>query len=68
MSKVKIQNACSCVLKCGMAEVQEFDTSESAKKEAEKMFATMNREFCSKHDFTLTERFGDFTIFIKARR
>jgi nucleoid DNA-binding protein len=51
-----------------MADTQEFSTKEEAKKEAERMIEHMNSSFCQQHEFSLSEQFGDFTIFIKPRR
>ena len=68
MYKVKVNNACSCFLKNGMAEVLEFKTEEEAQKEAENMLAKMRTGFCRRHDFSMTEQFGDYTLFIKPRR
>jgi nucleoid DNA-binding protein len=51
-----------------MAETNEFDTKEEAQKEAQSMIDKMNSTFCQKHEFALSEQFGDFTIFIKPRR
>ena len=67
MYKVKVQNVCSCFLKSGFAESSEFETKEDAKKEAEYMMGIMKANFCQKHEFALSEQFGDFTIFIKPR-
>lgn len=68
MHKVKVENSCSCFLKSGMAEVQEFETKDEAKKEAESMLGSMQDKFCKKHEFSMNEQFGDFTIYIKPRR
>ena len=67
MHKVKVENVCRCFLKSGMAESQEFKTLEEAKKEAQYMIGVMQTSFCAKHEFTLKEQFGDFTIFTKPR-
>ncbi len=67
MHKVKVQNSCSCFLKSGLSENSEFETLEEAKKEAEYMIGIMRNNFCAKHEFVLSEKFGDFTIFIKPR-
>ena len=67
MYKVKVQNSCRCFLKSGFAENAQYDTQEEAKKEAENMIAIMRSNFCQKHEFALSEQFGDFTIFIKPR-
>lgn len=65
MYKVKVLNACSCFLKNGMAEVQEFETKDEAKIEAESMLNIMKSNFCQKHSFSISEQFGDFTVLIK---
>jgi len=65
--KVNVQNTCRCFLKSGMAESSEFETLEEAKKEAEYMIGVMNSTFCQKHEFSLKEQFGDFSIYIKPR-
>lgn len=68
MYKVKVENSCSCFLKSGMPEVAEYETQEEAKLEAENMCNTMNSRFCKKHEFSIVEKFGDFSIYIKPRR
>lgn len=65
MYKVKVENGCRCFLKSGMAELLEFDTEEEAAKEAEKMREKMSSDFCRKHEFSIIEKFGDFSIFVK---
>ena len=65
--KVNVQNTCRCFLKSGMAESQEFATQDEAQKEAEYMIGIMNSTFCNKHEFSLNEQFGDYTIYIKPR-
>ena len=67
MYKVKVQNACRCFFKSGFGEESEFTTKDEAKKEAEYMIGIMQSNFCKKHEFALSEQFGDYTIFIKPR-
>lgn len=67
MYKVKVENSCSCFFKSGFNEALEFEDKEEAKKEAEYMMKIMKSNFCQKHEFVLSEQFGDFTIFIKLR-
>ena len=67
MYKVNIKNACSCFVKSGMAESQEFENENDAQQEGTKLLAQMQAKFCKKHDFKLVEQFGDSTIYIKAR-
>jgi len=65
--KVKVQNVCRCFLKSGFGEELTFDTKEEAQKEAQHMIGVMSSTFCQKHEFSLNEQFGDYTIFIKPR-
>jgi hypothetical protein len=65
--KVRIENVCSCFVKSAMAESLDFDTQEEAKEKAEKMIGIMKSDFCQKHDFAISETFGDYTIYIKSR-
>ncbi len=67
MYKVQVQNPCSCFIKNGFTEKQEFATKEEAKEEAEYLMRIMASNFCQKHQFSMTEQFGDFTIYIKPR-
>jgi len=68
MYKVNVQNPCSCFVKNGFVDSQEFSTKEEAKKEAEYLINIMESNFCKKHEFSMNEQFGDYTIFIKPRR
>jgi len=68
MYKVNVQNPCSCFIKKGLPDVQDFDTKEEAKAEAESLINTMRTTFCQKHEFDLKEQFGTYTIQIKPRR
>jgi hypothetical protein len=54
-------------VKNGFVENQEFKTKEEAKEEAEYLMKIMASNFCQKHQFSMTEEFGDFTIYIKPR-
>lgn len=65
--KVKVQNVCKCFLKSGLAEVSEFASKDEAKNEAETMLKHMEDKFCKKHEFSINEQFGDYTVFIKPR-
>ena len=67
MYKVKVENACRCFFRSGLAESLDFSSQDEAKKEAESMIEKMNSTFCKKHEFALIEQFGDYTIFIKPR-
>jgi len=67
MYKVNVQNPCSCFVKNGFVESTEFETKEAAKEEAVYLMKIMKSNFCQKHEFSVTEQFGDFTIYIKSR-
>jgi hypothetical protein len=67
MYKVTVQNPCSCFIKNGFVENQDFETKEQAQQEAESLMNTMSKSFCKKHEFSMVERFGDYTIYIKPR-
>jgi len=67
MYKVNVQNPCSCFVKNGFVENQDFETKEEAKQEAESLMKTMETKFCQKHEFSMIEKFGDYTIYIKPR-
>jgi len=67
MYKVNVMNPCSCFVKNGFAESQDFDTKEEAEEEAKKLLSIMETSFCQKHKFSMMEQFGDFTIYIKPK-
>ena len=66
MYQVEIKNSCSCAIKRGLAEIQEFDTKEEAEEEANNLLDMMKNEFCKKHRFELRHEFGNFSIYILA--
>lgn len=68
MYKVEVKNPCSCFIKNGFIERSEFDTKEAAKEEAEYLMKIMTSNFCQKHQFSLSEQFGNFTIFTQPNR
>ena len=67
MYRVEVKNPCKCFFKSGFPEVQRFSDKEEAKEEAERMLSHMQNNFCHKHEFSLTESFGNQTIFIRPR-
>ena len=67
MYKVNVMNPCSCFVKNGFVDAQDFTTKEEAKSEADYLMGIMNSNFCQKHEFSMTEQFGNFTIYIKPR-
>jgi len=62
MYKVKVERQCSCFKRSGLPDLASYNTEEEAKKEAEAILHKMNNDFCHKHEFSLNEKFGDFTI------
>ena len=68
MYKVLVQNSCSCFVKNGIAQTQEFDSKDEAQQYASSLIEKMRTTFCKKHEFSMSEQFGDFSIFIKPRR
>ena len=67
MFKVEVKNPCSCFLKNGFVENSEFETKEAAQEEAEYLLKIMKSNFCQKHEFSMNESLGNYTIFIKSR-
>ena len=51
MYKVEIKNSCSCAIKRGTAEIQDFDSIDEAEEEANRLLQQMQDEFCKKHRF-----------------
>jgi len=67
MYRVEVKNPCSCFIKNGFVEKSEFETEAEAKDEAEYLMKIMQSNFCQKHEFSLSEQFGSYTIYIKPR-
>jgi len=68
MYKVNVISPCSCFVKNGLWDAQDFNTKEEAKAEAESLLHKMKTTFCSKHEFSMTEQFGSYTIQTRPRR
>ena len=66
MYQVEIKNSCSCAIKRGLADIQEFDSKAEAEEEANNLLDMMQNEFCKKHRFELRNEFGNFCIYILA--
>ena len=67
MYKVTVMNPCSCFIKKGYVDTQDFATKEAAKNEAQYLLDDMERTFCQKHQFSMIEQFGNYTIYIKPK-
>ena len=68
MYKVNVMSPCSCFIKNGLYDTQDFSTKEEAKSEAESLLKKMQTTFCAKHDFSMSEQFGTYTIYTKPSR
>lgn len=68
MYKVEIKNSCSCAIKRGTAEIQDFDSIDEAEEEANRLLQQMQDEFCKKHRFELRKEFNNFNIYILSNR
>jgi hypothetical protein len=62
---VEVKNPCSCFEKNGFSEKSEFETKEAAKDEAEYLLRIMKSNFCQKHQFSMSEEEGQYSIYIK---
>lgn len=51
----------------GGVEQQHFSTSNDAKEEAERLLERMEKNYCKKHQFVLTQMAGNYTITIAPR-
>ena len=68
MTIVHVQNPCSCFFKSGLPETQQFDSAADAREEAQSLLEMMQKKFCKKHEFSLSEGIGKYTIFIRPRQ
>ncbi|MBT5935480.1 hypothetical protein [Sulfurimonas sp.] len=67
MYKVDVLNGCSCFVKNGYRVSQDFASKEEAETETTRMIDAMNKNFCKRHAFSFTERFGNYKIYMKPR-
>ncbi len=65
--KLEVKNPCSCFMKDGGVETQTFSSTQEAKEEAEALHARMEKNYCKKHRFVLTQMAGSYTITITPR-
>ncbi|MDD4854442.1 MAG: hypothetical protein PHQ22_07175 [Sulfuricurvum sp.] len=62
-----VKNPCRCFLRDGGIETQSFGSTAQAKEEAEALYARMEKNYCKKHRFVLTQMAGNYTITIQPR-
>ncbi|HEX5709811.1 MAG TPA: hypothetical protein VFX68_00580 [Sulfuricurvum sp.] len=67
MYKVEVKNPCRCFMRDGGVEHQSFNAAADAKEEAEALLARMEKNYCKKHRFVLTQTAGNYTISIIPR-
>lgn len=65
--RLDVKNPCRCFLRDAGVESQTFDTKEEAREAAEELRDHMQKTYCKKHQFILTELAGNFTITIQPR-
>ncbi|MCX6073790.1 MAG: hypothetical protein NTY39_05675 [Campylobacterales bacterium] len=65
--RVEVKNPCRCFMRDGGVEQQHFSTSNDAKEEAERLLERMEKNYCKKHQFVLTQMAGNYTITIAPR-
>ena len=68
MYKVTVMHPCSCFIKNGFVAEEDFSTKEDAKAQADFLLDKMQNSFCAKHEFSIKEQFGSYTIYTKPRR
>jgi hypothetical protein len=65
--KLEVKNGCSCFKRDGGVDTQNFESAQEAKEEAEMLHARMEKNYCKKHKFVLTNMGGNYTITIQPR-
>ena len=65
--KLEVKNPCSCFMRDGGVDIQTFDSAQEAKEEAEALHARMERNYCKKHRFEISQIAGNYTITIIPR-
>ena len=64
---LQVKNPCRCFMRDGGAEMQSFSSTTEAKEEAESLQSRMEKNYCKKHRFVLTQVAGSYTITIQPR-
>ncbi|HEX5623877.1 MAG TPA: hypothetical protein VFX57_05510 [Sulfuricurvum sp.] len=65
--RLEVKNPCRCFMRDGGVEQQTFASAAEAKEEAEALHARMQKSYCKKHQFVLTQTAGHYTITIQSR-
>lgn len=65
--KLEVKNGCGCFRRDGGVDIQSFESAQDTKEEAEMLHGRMEKNYCKKHKFTLTNSAGNYTIIIQPR-
>jgi hypothetical protein len=65
--RLDVKNGCGCFKRDGGVDTQSFESAQEAKEEAETLHARMEKNYCKKHQFTLSSMAGNYTITIQPR-
>lgn len=65
--RLEVKNPCRCFMRDGGVETQTFGSAQEAKEEAQALHARMEKNYCKKHHFVLTQIAGSYTITIQPR-
>ncbi len=65
--RLDVKNGCGCFKRDGGVDTQSFDSAQDAKEEAEALHMRMEKNYCKKHKFVLTNVAGNYTITIQPR-
>ncbi len=67
MFTIQVEKECGCFRKSNFENNISFDSKDDALIEATKMTATMNSDFCKKHEFVAVENGDSFLIRVDER-
>jgi len=62
MFTITVDKECGCFKKSDLENNKNFDNADDALIEAKNMVNFMNKDFCQKHSFQLSENGSDFSI------
>lgn len=65
--RLEVKNGCGCFKRDGGVDMQSFDSAQDAKEEAEILHARMQKNYCKKHKFLLTNIAENYTITVQPR-
>lgn len=65
--RLEVKNPCRCFMRDGGVELQTFSTPLEVQEEAQALLHRMEKNYCKKHQFVLSQVAGNYTITIKPR-